>query len=256
MAFAPPFQRPFPAPFDRRAAAAAAGNGLLNALIAYWPGNEASGNALDLHTNGLTLTGNSPSIPAASGIVYATARNYGASTFYHYRNDETLVSCGDVDFTLAAWIYLNSLANTSMGKDSGGSGGREYMLGYNHAVTRYQWRVSDNGVSWAIVNADNYGAPASGAWHLLVGWHDAANNQIGISIDGGTPNTVAHTTGCFDGATPFRIGYVGTLGYSYGRIGPVAFWKSAAGNGGALTAAQRTALFNSGNGLAYTAFTT
>ncbi|OQC57681.1 MAG: hypothetical protein BWX54_01134 [Verrucomicrobia bacterium ADurb.Bin018] len=36
--------------------AAAAGNGLLNNLIAYWPGNEASGDALDLHTNALTLT--------------------------------------------------------------------------------------------------------------------------------------------------------------------------------------------------------
>jgi len=40
-----------------------------------------------------------------------------------------------------------------------------------------------------------------------------------------------------------------------GRLGPIAFWKSSAGNGGVLTAAQRTALYNGGDGLAYASFT-
>jgi hypothetical protein len=40
-----------------------------------------------------------------------------------------------------------------------------------------------------------------------------------------------------------------------GRIGPVAMWKSAPGGGGVLTAAQRTALWNGGAGLAYADFT-
>lgn len=41
-----------------------------------------------------------------------------------------------------------------------------------------------------------------------------------------------------------------------GRVGPTMFWKSAAGGGGVLTAAQRTALYNGGAGLAYANFTT
>jgi len=41
-----------------------------------------------------------------------------------------------------------------------------------------------------------------------------------------------------------------------GRIGPIVFWKSAAGDGGVLTADQRTALYNGGAGLPYTSFTT
>ena len=36
---------------------------------------------------------------------------------------------------------------------------------------------------------------------------------------------------------------------------PTMFWKSAAGAGGVLTAAQRTALYNGGAGLTYAAFT-
>ncbi len=57
-----------------------------------------------------------------------------------------------------------------------------------------------------------------------------------------------------DGTEFFTVGYASA--FSTARIGPVAMWKSAAGGGGVLSSSQRTALFNAGNGLAYTAFTT
>ncbi len=49
------------------------------------------------------------------------------------------------------------------------------------------------------------------------------------------------------GAGPGMCG----AGFMDGRIGPTMFWKSAAGGGGVLTAAQRTALYNGGAGLRY-----
>lgn len=62
-----------------------------------------------------------------------------------------------------------------------------------------------------------------------------------------------------DGIQPFLIGaryQAGSVAFFMsGRIGPTMFWKSAAGAGGVLTAAQGTALFNGGLGLAYTDFT-
>ncbi len=66
------------------------------------PLNEAAGanNALDLHTNGLTLTQTS-SPGSDTGKVYSTARTFDGAFDYFTRNSETLLQTGDVDFTIA-----------------------------------------------------------------------------------------------------------------------------------------------------------
>lgn len=65
-----------------------AGNGLLNNLIAYWPGNEFNGNALDLHINALHLT-DVNTVTSNPGLVYPLARQYtAANNEYHTRPGE------------------------------------------------------------------------------------------------------------------------------------------------------------------------
>jgi hypothetical protein len=260
MAFAPIFQRPFSSPFDRRAAvAAAAGNGLLNALVAYWKLDEASGNALDAHTNGLTLTQvDGPG--AGTGKVYSTARTFDGSADYFRRASQTLLQTGDVDFTLAAWVYLTSKTNIAMIVAKVDTAGREYMLYYNSGTDRWTvtvYRATDTGVS-AVAN--NHGAVTADQWCLVTAWHDATADTLSISVNNGTADTQA-TGGALQAASTneFQIGSRILPASSFrfpGRIGPVAMWKSAAGNGGVLSAAQRTALWDAGNGLAYSAFTT
>jgi len=49
------------------------GNNLLSSLIAYWPGNEASGNLQDRHINALHLT-DTNTVTSAAGKVYGLAR--------------------------------------------------------------------------------------------------------------------------------------------------------------------------------------
>jgi hypothetical protein len=91
-------------------AVSAGGNGLLTALIAYWPGDEASGNLLDAHTNALHLT-DVNTVTNNTGKVYATARQYtAANQEYHNRASEALLQIGDVDFTIASWVYCDALA--------------------------------------------------------------------------------------------------------------------------------------------------
>ena len=233
----------------------AAGNGLLNALIAYWPGNEASGNLQDAHTNALHLTDNN-TVTNAAGKVYATARQYTAANFeYHGRADNALLSTGDVDFTFATWVYLDTVAaNNAILSKYGVGGQREYRVLYPVASNRIEFRVSNDGTNTTAVNADALGAPSASTWYLVVVWHDSVANTINIQINNGTANSAAHATGVYDSTEGFTIGYASV--FSSARIGPTAFWKSAAGGGGVLTADQRTALYNSGLGLTYVEFTT
>lgn len=259
MAFSGAFTRPFRPAFD---AGLAAGNGLLNSLIAYWPLNEASGNALDAHTNGLVLT-DTNTVTNAAGKVYATARQYtAANSESHTRASEALLSAGDVELTLCAWIYANTktAGMAVLGKYNNATGEREYGFQYDAAVDRLQFLVGNNtGSEASVLHADNYGAMSTGQWLMVIGWHDPAKNKIFLSVNNGAVNEVAHINGIVSGTRSFLIGarfVAGSMAnYWNGRIGPVAMWKSAAGGGGVLSNQQRSQLYNAGAGLAYSAFT-
>lgn len=260
MTFAPVFQRPFPSTFDRRAAAA--GNGLLNNLVAYWPLNEASGDALDAHTNALHLT-DVNTVTSAAGKVYATARQYtAANSEYHQRADDAYLSLGDTDFTFTAWCYLDSKLALDMPIVSKYETGKiEYGgLIYWPTDKRFRTGVGNGTTGWiAGQSATASGEPATATWYFLVGWHDSVANTLSISVNNGTPQSTATAGVPGDNTAVFMIGAYALSPVTFkwdGRIGPVALWKSAAGGGGVLSAAQRTALFNAGNGLAYSAFTT
>jgi hypothetical protein len=243
-----------------------AGNGLLNNLIAYWPLNEAGGanNALDLHSNALTLT-QVASPGSAAGKVYAGARTFNGSTQYFSRVSEAALQTGDVDFTLAAWVYLtfvpagagyqiiqhviNSPTNSS------GEFGIAYGGNATDSLRRLQFFVSANGAIWTdSIKCDAFGAFAINTWYLILAQHDAANNTISVSVNGQT-SSKAYTAGVYAGSNTWWFGGISNGSWLNGRIGPVAMWKSAAGGGGVLTAAQRTALWNGGAGLAYADFT-
>jgi hypothetical protein len=248
MAFAPPFQRPFSATFDRRAAA---GNGLLTNLVGYWALNEDGGanNALDAHSNALTLT-QVASPGANTGIVYNTARTFDGTTQYVQRASEAILQSGNVDFTFAAWIRCNAFD------------GSEQWIGSKGTSEWYLHLATDNRLRFVIRNAEvvfasTFGALSTATWYLCTGWHDAANGRIGASVNA-TANTAARVTAPGTNTDPFRIAWGSPLAVRSfnGRVGPAMMWKSAAGGGGVLTAAQRTALYNNGNGLAYSQFTT
>jgi hypothetical protein len=235
-----------------------ASNGLLNNLIAYWPGDEANGNLLDAHTSGLDLA-DSNTVTSDTGLVYATARKFTAANNerFQYVNPPADLQYGDNDFTLMAWVYLNAVGVNNLGihYKYGAAGSREGSLYYDATADRFRW-VIYNGTS-AIVNvpANTFGAPSATTWYLVQAWHDAVANIAGLQINDTTPDTL--TTG---GASPaaslaYYIFGQGTGGYMDGRIGPMAWWKSTPGAGGVLSAAQRAALYNSGAGLPYARFT-
>jgi len=253
MTFSGGFGRVFRPVFDPGLTAR---NGLLNALIAYWPGNEASGGAQDVHTNALHLT-DTNTVTNAAGKVYATARQYTqANSEYHVRSgDDALLSAGDADLTLAAWVYFDNLTAARGIAGKAATSQAEYALVYSAATSRLRWIISPNGTAAVNTNAEDLGAPSTGVWYLMVGWHDSVANTVSIQVNNGTVNSQAHSAGVHNGSAAFRIGEY-FANYMDGRIGPTAFWKSAAGGGGVLSSSQRTSLWNAGAGLAYANFTT
>ena len=234
----------------------AARNGLLNNLVAYWGLDEisAGSNALDKHSNALALAlTNNPGV--ADGKVYAKARSFDGSTQWFSRNTEAMLSTGDIDFAVAAWVYpTNANATHAIaGKYRlTASANREWLL--RISASRYEFRVSATGSFPTVATvANTYGAPALNTWTFVCAWHDSVSNTLNISINNGMVDSVAHTTGVFASNAPLMLGtYDDATPDTFwsGRIGPVKFWKGAT-----LAAAQRTALYNAGAGLAYSAFT-
>lgn len=240
-----------------RRATAAASNGLLTALVAYWGLDEAGGanNALDKHSNGLTLT-QQDSPGSAAGLVYAGARTFDGSADYFTRNSETLLVTGDVDFTYAAWIYSTNVANQKqpiMGRWDDAVA-YETLL-YIAAGTNYPtFTVYKTGSGYGIAAWGS--SIVQDTWNLIVGWHDAANDVVGIQVVGkGTAITQPWANGANTTMLPFKVARSYETNNFTGRIGPCMFWKSAAGGGGVLSAAKLTALYNAGAGLTYAAFT-
>lgn len=247
---------------QQAAPAAPADYSLLNNLIACWPGDEASGNLIDAHTNELDVS-DMNTVTNNTGLVYATARQYTAANYeYHYRPaDEALLSMGDVDFTLAAWAYLDSktASRAILSKWNSATSTREYALYYLQASDRWRFLVSKDGTAETGELADALGSPSLSTWYLVIAWHDAVNNTINIQVNNGDIDSQGHTFGVFDGTARLAVGSLRGVSASAtfnGRIGPTAIWKSAAAGGGVLTPAHRTALYNNGAGLAYSEFTT
>ena len=226
----------------------AAGNGLLTGLVAYWALNEASGNAIDLHSGGLTLTAaNAPG--AAAGQVYATARTFNGASQYFSRASESALQTGDIDFAMSGWFLLS--ANTGyrpIVSKWGAAGNREWLLYYDKDFNKITMQISANGTTQPYLPAAT--TADLNTWAMFCAWHDATANKIYLQINGGTVAELAHTGGAYIGTADMMIGKLNAASeYWPGRIGPIAFWKNRT-----LSADDRTLLWNGGAGLAYSGF--
>jgi len=240
-----------------------AGNGLLNNLIAYWPGNELAGNALDLHVNALHLN-DINTVTSNPGLSYPLARQYTrVNTEYHQRpGDDALLSVADLDFTLAALVNFDTvgIASKWIANKRSTVPNNGYQLTYFGAdfggPNLFQWGVFNAGASGSV-SAVTPGLPVAGGWYLVIGWHDSVADTVNIQVNNGGADSAVWAGGAGDDASRFTIGGSswGAGLYMDGRISPTMFWKSAPGVGGVLTAAQRTQLWNGGTPLTYVAFT-
>jgi hypothetical protein len=230
---------------------------LRDALVAFWELEEASGTRNDSHgTNHLTQTNG---VSSATGKVGTGADFELSSSQYLTVTTNSTIRMGGLnnnnhlDFTIAFWVKFESLPASEqdlVSKFETSSSGREYRVIYNNATSRLTFQVAADGGSVASATANNFGAPTTGVWYFVVAWHDATADTINISVNDGTANSTAHSTGVKGGASPLRLGAIGRASlasYLDGMLDQVGIWKRA------LTSLERTELYNSGSGLAYSA---
>ena len=217
---------------------------VITSLVAYWSLDEASGDAIDAHgANDMTDTG---TVGAASGKV-SGARDFERDNGeYFVIADNADLSTGDIDFSIAVWVNIEStgIGSTIFAKWIGS--GREWVLELDESVGNKFSLVVYSGASFGSVTATTFGSVSTGTWYFVTAWHDSVNNQLGIAVNAGSADTAAWSNGVQDGTSDIYIaGDITTTRWD-GLIDELGFWKKV------LTSGERTWLYNSGAGRSYT----
>jgi hypothetical protein len=217
---------------------------LTDNLISFWEMEASSGTRYDAH-NGNDLTDNN-SVTSATGIVGNAADFESGNSEYLSVADNASLSVGDIDFTWALWIKLESKI---------GGGYMIFSKTASSSTIEYELRCDGDAIISMEKSADGSteqratwgSALGTGTWYFVIGYHDAGSNELGISINNGTMVTASVVAGVYDGTAALRFGYPGFHATNYydGLIDQVGFWKRL------LTADEITSLYNGGSGRSY-----
>lgn len=139
---------------------------------------------------------------------------------------------GNTDFVWRFWVKVTTVTAQDILK-------RFFPGGY-----RFQYDVTQ-GIGFYCTDGTSQATVYSGqlmvadTWYMVVGFHDATNNLIGISVDGGTIITAAYSAGCGTSPSELVIGanalyiIIDEVGVWTGLVfdqGNVAFeWNDGAG---------------------------
>lgn len=222
---------------------------LLDNLISFWELEEASGTRNDAHgTNHLT---DNNTVTQVTGKVGSCAHFDVASSEYLSHSSNSSLQMGDIAFTICAWVKLDSnQTGQIVAKDSDAANSRDYTIQTidEGGSSKVRWYIT-GGAGPSFV--DGTTLLSTNTWYFLVAWHDPIADTVTLQINNGTPD-IATTAGIAPdvSSTEFRIGarvYATVEGYFNGLIDQVGIWKRL------LTSDERSQLYNSGNGLSYTA---
>lgn len=221
-------------------------------LVASWELDEASGDAIDAHNtscggSGCDLT-DSNTVGASGGWRDFEADN----TEYFEHTDHADLRMGDFDFTMEAWVNMESKAgsgniNTIIEK------GADYFLFYDADILvtdRFAFRIYD-GTTFTTVAANNLGSPSTATEYQIVVQYDATADEVSIKVNDGTANTASHANGAQAGTDVFRLGLTSANSFPFdGLMRYVRIWERK------LTGTEITCLYNSGSGVAYASLST
>lgn len=215
--------------------------------VAQWKFNNDGNDSIGANnlTNNNSATFTDGKLGGATGATQLVA----ASSQYWSIADNAALSTGDVDFTICAWVYLDSETTFAIISKDNGTASNDFRCDYDAASHRFRFFICNASSVKGIVSATTFGPPSTATWYCVIGWHNATLDTVNISINDGDVDSAATTGVPIAGESSVFVGWVGGgINYLNGRLDNVCFAKSAAGAGGVLTAAQRTAFYLGGVG--------
>lgn len=220
---------------------------LLDGLVAYWTLDETSGTRSS-SVGSFDLTDNN-TVTSGSGIQSTNAANFQSGNSEYLSRSDAGLDFEDEDFTLTAWVNIDTSTGTSMGvvsKFDGALADRAYRMYVDGSDGSFWFDVATANNASNSVTSDAFGALSG--WYFMVAWHDKTANTINIQVNNGTPDSLSHTQGCRATAIDFQIGAFSNSGAAFffdGLIDEVGIYSRV------LTADERTALYNNGDGLTH-----
>mgnify|MGYP001561989265 CR=1 FL=1 len=218
--------------------------------VAQWKFNNDGQDSVGANhlTNNNSATFTTGKLGGALGATQLVA----ASSQYWSIADNAALSMGDVDCTFCGWFYLDSVSDAAERYilQKGTSPNFEYGISIESLTPNIYFRfwVSNDGGSVGANNENIESVLVLSQWICFFCWHDSVANTINYQLNDGTVRSVSYAGGMVDRAGSLTIGSFGIIRFMDGRIDNVCIAKSAAGGGGVLTAAQRTAFYNAGVG--------
>lgn len=225
-------------------------------LVSYWKMDETSGTRYDSHGSN-DLTDNNT-------VSYATGKQgncadleWDNTEWLSCASNSTLQLSADQDFTISLWVNLENMSGYTyrpmVTKAIATNSTCEFCIYYYYAGAdpnnKFRFQLG-NGSTYQLVN-ETVSNTSNGTWFFLVAWHSKTDDKIYLQVNNdATPAEAAWSNGTYSGGTgELAIGRFSgnsTTAHHYdGKIDEVAFWKRL------LTSDERTALYNSGNGITY-----
>lgn len=222
-------------------------NNLITSSVAYWKLDESGGTRSD--SVGSSHLTDQNTVTSNPGKRNDAAQFTAANSEYLSLADNDAASMGDIDFTIAAWTYLDTAGGNLRTLIQKGDGGDEEQWG-----TRVEYRIMYNGGGeFAFTVGDgsgvqghattvnsNIGGVSTGTWYFIVAWHNTTANTINIQVNNGAVSSAAHPYGSHNGAYALAIGRnsAPTPRFWDGRIDEVGIWKRV------LSAQERADLYS------------
>jgi hypothetical protein len=227
------------------AAASTGTYSLLNGLISWWSMNETGDGTVDRvdshGPNDLSQAAFSPNLGDTTGVVGGGVDFNTGDYLEKFTSDFIM---GDTDFTAAFWVKMDALgvSDAILMRSRSGSDGWEIEVNPDSSSPE------NNYIHWQIRN-DSFSpityevlSPviAVDTWYHVICYRDASEDEIGIHINGAAAIT-ANAPNAPGNTAAIAVGGFGTDA----KIDEAAVWNRL------LSDAEKSALWNNGNGMSY-----
>jgi hypothetical protein len=212
-------------------------------LVSAWRLEESSGAREDcIGIYDLTAY-NTPT--TTTGAISTVAASF-ASASSEYMQASAGHTSADIDWdgnwAITCWVNLTSKGANLAIVSTWLTSDKKFLLYFDNAADRFKFSVTADGSTAVTATASTFGAPSTATWYFIHAYHNADSNVIGISVNNGTADTTAHTTGVYNDSIAIEIGsYLnGTAYFWNGAIDAVHLY------GDSLTSADLTTLYGGG----------